>query len=236
MRRSVRVALGLPVLAAAAWAGTIAWLGRETGQASQCHGNSARGGLAGGRQLPYSGDNFRAYSLLGHLAGRTFMHSSVREVVLEAYADVARQHPELRYLYAEVSWPWGGRLWPHRTHQNGTSVDFHVPVRNGDGHVDLLPTSMLSLFGYGVDFDRQGKSDTRTIDFEAMALHLIALEKAARARGIPIQRVIFDVELQPRLLATRSGAQLRGRLVFNRAQAWVRHDEHYHVDFAVPCR
>jgi hypothetical protein len=27
-----------------------------------------------------------------------------------------------------------------------------------------------------------------------------------------------------------------GRLGFNKQQAWVKHDEHYHVDFDVQCR
>ena len=69
-----------------------------------------------------------------------------------------------------------------------------------------------------------------------MALHLLALDEAARSRGIRIRRVIFDVRLQPKLGAAGPGAQVLRRLSFNKQQAWVRHDDHYHVDFEVACR
>ena len=69
-----------------------------------------------------------------------------------------------------------------------------------------------------------------------MALHLLALDRAARANGIRIRRVIFDVGLQPKLAATGPGAQAIGRIAFNKQQAWVKHDQHYHVDFDVACR
>lgn len=235
MKRWKKLMLGVPLAMAGTWIGIVAWHARDDGAPSRCRGSIASGSLENGRRLPYSGDNFRAYSLFGFLSGRTFVHGTVRDIVRDAYADVARQQPELRFIYAEGSWPWGGQLRPHVTHRNGTSVDFHVPVRDAAGAVDWMATSVLSLFGYAVDFDRQGRSGSQTIDFEAMALHLLALDKAARTRGATIARVIFDVELQPRLFATRSGAQLRGRMAFNTRQAWVRHDEHYHVDFGVRC-
>ena len=215
--------------------GWIAWLGREFNPPSRCHGTVADGSLEYGRRLPYSGENFRAYSLLGYLGGRTFMHGTVRNVILAGYADLARQRPELRYLYAESGWPWGGRIRPHRSHANGTAVDFHVPLRAQDGAVTELPVSVFNQLGYGVSFDNSGRSGHLQIDFEAMALHLAALDQAARRQGISIRRVIFDGHLVPRLLATAAGARLAGRISFT-GEAWIRHDQHYHVDFNVPCR
>ena len=58
----------------------------------------------------------------------------------------------------------------------------------------------------------------------------------SREHGIGIRRIIFDVAQQPKLAATASGAQVMRRFAFNKQQSWVRHDEHYHVDFSVPCR
>ena len=224
----------LLVVALAGYCGWIAWLGRQAGPASHCRGTVVDGSLQFGQRLPYSGENFRAYSLLGYLSGRTFMHSTVRTAVLASYDSVAKQRPELRFLYAESSWPWGGRLRPHKTHANGTSVDFHVPVRNRDGSVGELPVSVFNQLGYAVSFDNAGRSGDLQIDFEAMALHLAALDRAARDQGISIRRVIFEGRLQPRLFATAAGARLAGRLSFT-GQAWVPHDQHYHVDFNVPC-
>lgn len=232
-RWTIASALLLAILAAhSCW---LMWLGREFAPASRCHGTAAAGSLEWGRRLPYSGDNFRAYSTLGYLAGRTFMHGQVRNAVLASYAQIAVERPGLRYLYAESAWPWGGRIWPHKTHANGTSVDFHVPVRTRDGAVSELPVSVFNQLGYAVRFDNAGRSGDLQIDFEAMAVHLAALDRAAREHGIPIRRVIFDARLQPKLFATAAGAKLSSRMSFL-GEAWWPHDQHYHVDFAVPCQ
>lgn len=226
----------LPVSALAVFVLYVAWLGLDFGGGSTCRGSIASGSLESGRRLPYSGENYRAYSLLGFLLGRTFVHDKVRNAMRDAYADLARSHPDLRFVYAETSWPWGGNFAPHKTHANGTSVDFHVPTRTLDGQVSELPTWLFNQFGYSVEFDGAGRAGSQTIDFEAMGLHLLALDKAARAHGVRIQRVIFDPPLQSRLAASKSGAQAVARLPFMKQRSWVRHDEHYHVDFAVPCR
>lgn len=214
----------------------IAWLGRESGPPSRCHGSVANGRLEGGRRLPYVGENYRAYSLLGFLAGRTFTHESVRDTILAAYRELHEHHPELRFLYAESGWPWGGRFAPHRTHANGTSVDFHVPVRTLSGEVTELPVSVFNKLGYSISFDNAAQSGQYKIDFEALALHLQALDRAARERGISIARVIFEPRLQRKLFATKSGAQISRSLSFNSSPVWVPHDQHYHVDFKVPCK
>jgi penicillin-insensitive murein endopeptidase len=217
------------------FAGYIAWAGTGS-RPSVCYGTVVNGRLEGGTRLPYSGDNYRAYSIVGFLVGRTFVHSAVRDTMRDAYAELGKSRPELRFVYAETGWPWGGRFAPHKTHANGTSVDFQVPVRTQDGRISELATSVFNQYGYGVRFDRTGRSGAYTIDFEAMGEHLLALERAARANGIGIRRVIFDVGLQPRLAATKPGALAMGRMAFNARQAWVPHDDHYHIDFDVPCK
>lgn len=236
MRRILLMVCGLPVAIFVAFAMYVAWLGIDSAQPSQCYGTASSGSLAGGRRLPHAGENYRAYSILGFMLGRTFVHSAVRDTMRDAYAQLAKSNPELRFIYAESSWPWGGSFRPHKTHANGTAADFLVPVRTLDGQVSTVSTSPFSLFGYANDFDAAGRSGAYRLDFEAMALHLLALDQAARAHGIRIRRVIFDMALHSKLAATGSGAQVLRRLNFNRQQAWVRHDEHYHVDFEVACR
>lgn len=236
MRRLGKLLIWVLLISSGSFASYIAWLGLDDARPSRCHGDIATGRLDDGRRLPYAGENYRAYSLLGFLSGRTFMHSSVRNAVRASYGELAKQNPELRFVYAESGWPWGGGFAPHKTHHNGTSVDFHVPVRTLDGQVAELPASVFNKLGYSISFDKSGRSGNQQIDFQAMAQHLLALQRASRAQGISIRRVIFDVRLQPKLFATSAGAQLSQALTFNTAQAWVPHDQHYHVDFAVPCR
>ena len=48
--------------------------------------------------------------------------------------------------------------------------------------------------------------------------------------------VIFDLALEPLLHVSKSWPILASRVRFSTKPAWVRHDEHYHVNFAIPCR
>lgn len=204
--------------------------------ASTCYGTPGKGRLENGVQLPRSGPNFEPYSSLGVVAGRTHAHSSVVKTVADAYAALAHSTPEVRYVYGESGWKNGGRIEPHRTHQNGLSVDFMVPVRNADGKSVALPTNAANKFGYGIEFDAKARFGDSRIDFEAIAEHLHALYLAAEAHGIGLHRVIFEPAFIPRLYETKRGAFLRANINFMKGQAWVRHDEHYHVDFSVRCK
>ena len=210
--------------------------GAAAAKDSLCFGTTAHGRLESGCQLPASGDNFTVYSRLGFLIGRTYVHCRVAEVVLAAYGAQAGAHPDRRFVYGETGWAGGGSFRPHRTHQNGLSVDFMVPVVDRTNRSEPLPTSVFNRFGYGIEFDARGRTDTLAIDFEALANHLLALLNAADEHHVGIRRVIFDPKLQPFLHRTTAWPALRSRLEFSKRPSWVRHDEHYHVDFTVPCR
>lgn len=202
---------------------------------SECFGTPADGHLAHGWRLPLRGENFRAYSHLGHAVGRTYVHSEVFQVVLEAYRQLGLRAPTKRYVYGETGLKKGGEFKPHKTHRNGLSVDFMVPVANGRGESVYLPTHVLNKWGYAIEFDAAGRFGDFVIDAEAMAEHLYQLDRAATVSGIAVRRVIFDPALQPLLHATRRWRYLEGKIDFSTRPSWVRHDEHYHVDFTVPC-
>lgn len=204
--------------------------------ASTCYGSSENGRLEHGWQLPNAGENFVSYSRLGSVLGRNYVHSEVHNVMLAAYTELAKTQPTLRYVYGETGKVEGGEFSPHKTHRNGLSVDFMVPVRNDAGESVALPTYPWNKYGYDIEFDQNGRYDDLVIDFEAMALHLLALKRAADQRGVGIRRVIFDNALQQRLFASDSGKALKSALTFSIKKPWVRHDEHYHVDFIVPCK
>jgi penicillin-insensitive murein endopeptidase len=211
-------------------------LALESSTSSRSVGTPSHGSLKHGKRLPSTGPNFRAYSRLGTALGRNTVHAKVRAVVLEAYAVAGRQVPTARFVYGETGWPSGGRFWPHRTHQNGLSIDFMVPVRTRTRTPTELPTWPWQKFGYGVEFDSKGRWQDLEIDYEAMVAHLSALRTAAHRQGLRIDRVIFAPELRNRLAHTPGGAAILKQVPFMRAQAWVRHDEHYHVDFATGAR
>jgi len=124
---------------------------------------------------------------------------------------------------------------PHATHRNGLSIDFMVPVKNALGPT-MLRTHRANKYGYAVHFDGNGRCAAQgcEIDFEAMASHLLCLAEAAEVHGLSVWRVIFAPDLQPHLFATNKGEQLQEKLSFSKKQSWVRHDEHYHIDFHNP--
>jgi penicillin-insensitive murein DD-endopeptidase len=216
------------VSAVATWALLV--IAMAAPPASTCFGTPARGRLEGGVVLPVAGPNFEAYSRLGAALNRTFVHPAVRDTVVAAYARVAAQDASRRFIYGETGARDGGPFPPHRTHQNGLSVDFMVPLMDAKGGSRPLPTPP-PWFGYKQTVTPQGRLGALRVDFKAMALHLGALRAEASARGLTLRRVIFDPTLRRRLQAQQDVSGLR----FSRRPAWVRHDEHYHVDFERPC-
>ena len=203
--------------------------------ASTCFGTPAKGRIENAVALSDRGANFIPYSELGVLLGRTYVHATVRDIVQDAYAVLKQELPEAKFVYGETGLKNGGSMPPHRTHMNGTSVDFMVPVLRRDGRSVPLPATPMNRFGYDLEFDGDGKLDDLRIDFVAIAAHLNQLDKQARQRGTRISRVIFDPVLTRHLLGIPGGAKLAS-LPFMKAKPWIRHDEHYHVDFAIACK
>ncbi|MBT0964153.1 penicillin-insensitive murein endopeptidase [Denitromonas iodatirespirans] len=203
---------------------------------SQCYGTIGNGRIEGSVKLPVSGRNFSAYSVLGATAGRTHVHSRVAEIIVSAYSVLEVASPSTVFVYGETGWPSGGRFRPHRTHQNGLSIDFFVPVRNAEGKSVPLPASITNRLGYDIEFNANAKYEGYSIDFPAIAEHMYQLHIAAKANGVGIALVIFDTRFLPKLFATPRGKYLQANLPFMKGRPWVRHDEHYHIDFAVPCK
>ena len=231
MKRSAgRLLIVLLGLGLVIYVGNDALRQLESDAPSESVGQTNSGSVVNGKRLPSRGDGFATYSRLGSFLGRTATHHRVRDAMLDAYAAIHAEHPEVTLIYGETGWPSGGRFRPHRTHQNGLSVDFMVPVLRA-GEPAVLPTHPLNTWGYGVDFDDDGRNGNLTIDFETLAEHLHQLDLAAQANGLAIEVVILAPSLQDELAATERGTDIAQRLRFSRNPSWVRHDDHYHVDF-----
>ncbi|RLC09351.1 MAG: replication initiation protein [Deltaproteobacteria bacterium] len=208
----------------------------ETRPESTCYGTTVKGRLENGVKLPPKGKNFQTYSLILSGVGRTYIHNKVHKVVLNAYKSLEKTHSDKIFVYGETGWKTGGRFKPHKTHQNGLSVDFMTPVVDEKGVSVPLPTGIFNKYGYGIEFDKQGHFENLSIDFDAMAAHIKSLHIEAKKAGIDIWRVIFDPGLQPFLYRTKEGKYLRDNIRISDKKSWVRHDEHYHVDFKVKCK
>jgi penicillin-insensitive murein DD-endopeptidase len=203
---------------------------------STCYGTVSNGRLENGVALPSGGANFSSYSSLAATLGRTYVHSKVEAIVVATYAALQKTAPTKVFVYGETGWASGGRFRPHRTHQNGLSVDFMVPVTDRTGKSVPLPTGVRNKWGYNIEFDANAKFGEYSIDFEALAEHLYQLQAIAKAQGMEIGLVILDPLFLHKLFATKHGPYLEQNLSFMRGKSWWRHDEHYHIDFVVPCK
>lgn len=209
----------------------------HTAEASVCYGTTSYGKLEAGVKLPMSGDNFTPYSLELWELGRTYVHRSVRDMLLEAYKNLYIKMPSKKFVYAETGFKNGGVFKPHKTHQNGLSVDLMVPtVLIESGASVPFPTNISNKFGYDVEFDKKGFYQKYQIDFEALGALIVEIYKAAKNQDLDLWRVIFAPDLQHLLYETTHGEFIKKNISISKRRSWVRHDEHIHVDFEVPCR
>ncbi|MCS3458817.1 hypothetical protein M2367_000953 [Aeromonas sp. BIGb0445] len=85
------------------------------------------------------------------------------------------------------------------------SVYFFVPVIDKNGKSVPLPIEVFYKLGYNIEFTDEGNFEEYTIDFDALAEHLLTLKQAAEHHDIKIWRVVFDNELQKNFLPMAKG-------------------------------
>jgi penicillin-insensitive murein DD-endopeptidase len=204
--------------------------------ASICYGVVNNGRVENAVALPREGPNFVRMAHGPVTAGRVYVHTLVRDILLDAYAALGTARPGLRWVYGETGLPNGGPFPPHHTHQNGLSVDLFVPVLDAAGNSVQFPNRSDNGYGYQVDFTSAGENATHRIDFDALGDLMYHLQAAAERHGSRLARVIFERELRPHLFRSTRGIWVRSNVPFPDWDDRVRHDDHIHVDFAAACR
>ena len=200
------------------------------------HGTVGSGSLENATIIPYAGSNYSYFDKTSYLGGRAFTNSKVARCVVETYREMENQGIDRKFKVMEFSRKEGGKIFPHRTHQNGLSVDFMMPlIKDGKPYYDL---DEKGASHYLLEFDRNGaysEDPTITIDFDMVAKHLIVLDKQARKQGLKIHKVIFNTNLRDELYATENGKILlsSGIYITQNLEKLINdlHDDHYHVDF-----
>jgi penicillin-insensitive murein endopeptidase len=205
--------------------------------ASKSTGTVSDGALENGRRFPKKGENYKYFSKLSYaLFNRAWVHSKVLEITLQAYEECKTTCPYTKFLLMECSKKHGGRMWPHRTHQNGTSIDFGTPLLKKGKPYNR--DNGYGLMHYAMSFDEHGVligNKKVSIDFETMAKHILALDRAARKNGMYIKKVILKLDLKDVFFATPSGKKVKEKGIYfaqNLPPVIDKvHDDHYHVDF-----
>jgi penicillin-insensitive murein DD-endopeptidase len=205
---------------------------------SIAEGKVNEGKIINAWQLPRKAGNMRYYSSFSYYTlGRSYVHSLVYKTVMDTYKDMEALYPQKKFRLAECSRRKGGKMFPHRTHQNGTSVDFMTPLMKKEKKQKFYDG--LGIFVYLLNFDDAG---TRAhgkvkIDYNTMADHILLLEKNARKNGLKIKKVIFKIELQDDLFASEKGRKLKKTDIYfvQKLSPLINaaHDDHYHIDFEI---
>lgn len=201
------------------------------------HGTVSNGSIENATLIPYEGSNYCYFDRTSYLGGRAFTNSKVAQCVVETYRALESQGVTRKFKVMEFSKKEGGKIFPHRTHQNGMSVDFMMPLmKDGKPYYGL---DEKGASHYLLEFDRNGaysEDPSITIDFDMVAQHLLTLDKEARKQGLKIHKVIFNTSLKDELYASSHGQKLlsSGIYVTRNLEKLINdlHDDHYHVDFA----
>jgi penicillin-insensitive murein endopeptidase len=205
---------------------------------SKTSGTVSNGTLKNGRIFPFKGPNFIYFDTASYLNKHAFTHEKVNRTVLATYQQFETLLPAFEFGLMECSNEHGGKIWPHRTHQNGLSVDFMSPLlKNG------IPTADFNTIGlphYLMDFDENGtytEDPTYSIHFNLIAQHILELDKQAKKNGLRIEKVILKIALKDNLFATEYGKKLKATGIYFATHLSDLidglHDDHYHVDFRI---
>jgi len=205
-------------------------------KSSISHGKVSDGSLEHGRLVPYFGDNYSYFDTTSYFSGRAFLHEDVLDITLKTYEELQKRSNRF-YRIMECSNKAGGRLLPHKTHQNGTSIDFMMPlVKKGKPYYDLDTTGVGHYWLSFNDNGEYSEDKSVSIDFETIAQHILILDRKAREQGWKVKKVIIKIELKDELYNTPSGKKLKAKGIYV-VQGLTKminalHDEHYHIDFA----
>jgi len=204
-------------------------------KSSTSHGKVSDGSLDHGRLVPYYGDNYSYFDATSYFSGRAFLHEDVLNIALRTYKELEKRSDRF-YRIMECSNKNGGRMLPHRTHQNGTSIDFMMPlVKKGNPYYSLDTTGVSHYWLSFNDNGEYSEDKSVSIDFETVAQHILLLNEEANKMGWKVKKVIIKIELKDELYATPSGKKIKekGIYVVQGLSKMINalHDEHYHIDF-----
>lgn len=207
-------------------------------QKSVSSGSVSKGSLKNGHLWPFEGPNYCYFSEVSYLSGRAFVNSEVLKSALASYEFLESANADRSYVVMECSHKKGGKLWPHRTHQNGLSVDFMSPLKkNGKPYHKL---DDMGATHYMMEFDKNGvylKDPSVSIDFEAIAQHILSIQSKGKKYGVKIKKIIINTDLKDDLYKGKFGQQLKnsGIYVVKSLSPKINalHDDHYHIDFSV---
>lgn len=186
--------------------------------------------------LPFFGENFSFFSKESYLAKRAFIHCDIKNILISSFTLLKNEIPNRRFYIMEASNEKGGKISPHRTHQNGTSIDLMIPLKKND-----MPYTGLDTIGidhYLLQFNNQGEYSediSIQIDFDALAQEILSIQTTAVKNDWKINKVILKTELQSLLFKSKYKNELMDSGIYftKKLENIINdlHDDHIHIDF-----
>lgn len=199
-------------------------------------GSPGNGTLKNAKILPPKGKNFFYFDSASYAQDRAFTHSIVREILLNTYEELDVLYPGRIFGIMEASNKNGGKMDPHRTHQNGMSIDLMYPKLKNNVPYRGLDT--IGFMHYLLDFDDEGifhDDASICIDFPTTAHHIYLLSEEAENLNYKIDKVIVYTAYLDKLLNTPYGKLLKRKGIYFAQKLSPKinslHDDHFHVDF-----
>ena len=186
--------------------------------------------------LPFTGENFSYFSKESYLAKRAFIHCEIKKILITSFILLKEQIPDRRFYIMEASKEEGGKISPHRTHQNGTSIDLMVPLKKDN--IPYIELDTIGIDHYLLQFTNKGEYSENysiQIDFDALAQEILAIQTTAVKNGWKIDKVILKTELQSLLFKSKYKNELMDSGIYftKKLENIINdlHDDHIHIDF-----
>ena len=118
-------------------------------------GTTESGSLENAYQIDYNTNNCRYFSPISfYLLGSGYVNAQLYNTLIQTYKACETACPNVDFRIMECSNKQGGKMPLHRTHRNGLSVDFMVPLlKNGKQNKFY---DRLGLWHYLLQFDSSG--------------------------------------------------------------------------------
>ena len=203
---------------------------------SKTSGTVSNGSIKNAYKFRYKTPYYKYFSRFSyHILRRGFVHSDVYTITNNTLESMHQKHPKQKWRLMECSKKHGGRMLPHHTHQNGTSIDFMTPLKkNGKQFTGL---NSLGIFHYILKYTPDGKWGIRRnieIDFDLMAEFILELDKKARIYGMKVKKVILRTNLKDEFYATPNGKKIKTKRIYLVKYmpkiVNEQRDEHFHID------
>lgn len=193
-------------------------------------GTPGKGSIENSRRLPFQSD-YKTYSFMGYLMGRTYVHHQLKDVIIETYDLLNEKFPKWQFFIGDCGLKEGGPIAFHKEKQNGLQVDFLVPM-NKDGK-PYNESSLFNKWNYGLTLGEDGTFDGATVDLSVLGSHISTLHSVCTKHGLAIKKIEMHPDMRKALLGKKLASLLKNILGRAIKKENLKYPAYYTVTFEI---